>query len=167
MGERVDALATEYEQALAELLAVVEGCSDEQWRAACAEEGWPVGVTAHHVADWWPVVLPVVRALAAGEAFQVPSLDDVHEKNARHAREQAACTKEETLALLRRGRVEAAATIRGLSDAQLERAAPIWGGRELSLERLIRFNLIGHARTHAAGIRAALAQTGPATPTQP
>src|SRR5215216_1097469 len=151
MGERVDALADEYEQVLAALLAVVAGCTDEQWRAACADAGWPVGVTAHHVADWWPVVLPVVRALAAGEAFGAPSLEEVHEKNARHAREQAGCTQDETLALLRRGSVEVAATIRGLSDAQLERAAPIWGGRELSLERLIRFNLIGHARAHATG----------------
>jgi hypothetical protein len=54
---------------LAELIAVVERCTEEQWRAACADEGWPVAVTAPHVADWWPEILPIVRALAAGEAF--------------------------------------------------------------------------------------------------
>ena len=167
MGERVTSLADEYEQVLAELITVVGGCTDAQWRGACADEGWPVGVTAHHVADWWPVILPIVRALAAGESFSVPSLEEVHEKNVRHAREQADCTKEETLALLRQGGAEAAATIRSLSDEQLDRAAPIWAGREMSLERLITFNLIGHARTHASGIRAAIAQADPAAPAPP
>ena len=50
MSERAEALAKRFEQVNDELIAAVEGCSDEQWRKTCSGEQWSVAVTAHHVA---------------------------------------------------------------------------------------------------------------------
>ena len=52
MSERAAALAERFERINQDLIATVERCSDADWRRACAGEGWPVGVTAHHVATF-------------------------------------------------------------------------------------------------------------------
>src|SRR5215216_1156150 len=131
MGERAAALADQFEQTLGELIATVEGCSEEQWRAMCGAEGRPL-----------------------------PDLtwDDINGTNERRAGEQASCSKDEVLASLRDGGREMAAYVRGLSDEQLDRtgALPLAGGAQVSTQQLIEGGvLIDHARGHLASIRAA------------
>jgi hypothetical protein len=153
MQERTAALAARFDEAAGEFIAVVEQCTTEGWQAICPDEGWPVGVTAHHVADWWPVMGAFVRAITAGEPLPADLVEGAAGRNDRHAVEARDCTREETLALLRERAAAVSALLRGLEDEQLERTALLWG-RDVSALRLIERNLIGHPAAHVDGIRA-------------
>ena len=154
MGERTVALAAQYQQAVQDLIDLVQRCSDEQWQSLCPDEGWTVAVTAHHVTDWWPVIAPLVQAIGTGGPISAPSGGAVHQKNAEHAERFAGCTQAETAALLQEGSAAVARQLRAMPDEQLDRTATVWG-REMSAQLLIERNLIGHARTHTSGIRTA------------
>jgi hypothetical protein len=77
--------------------------------------------------------------------------------NAQHAREQAHCTKEETLDLLRRNGEAAARVVRDLDDAQLDSIATIITGMPpLTAQQVTERILIGHVRGHLATVRTAI-----------
>jgi hypothetical protein len=157
LGKRAQMLANQYEQMNEELIAVVEQCWAEQWRAVCVDENWPVGVTAHHVAVMagLDVVLSVV---ARGEPWPAISMDIVHQGNARHALEHTNCTRDETTELLRRNCKAAATLIKGFDDEQLDRAWPaLWRENALlSIAQCVEDHLIGHIHEHVASIPAAI-----------
>jgi hypothetical protein len=74
--------------------------------------------------------------------------------NAQHARDHAACTKAETLALLETGTTSAAAVIRGLSDAQVaKRGTVLTDVPPITVEEVIERVLIAHREQHFASIR--------------
>ena len=62
-----------------------------------------------------------MKTLAAGQSIPNFTMDMLHEMNAKHAKEQAGCTKAETLALHEKNAAAAAAVVRGLSDAELDK----------------------------------------------
>src|SRR5215208_218292 len=109
MGDQTQVLAERLEQANRELIAAIERCSDSQWQARCADEGWSVGVAAHHLA--------VDHVLLAGLAQAVPALtaDMIDQYNAQHAQQHTVCTREETIALLETEGATAAGIVRSLS----------------------------------------------------
>ena len=158
MSNRAEELAKRFEQTNDEVIAAVQGCSDEQWRKTCSGEQWSVGVTAHHIGTSQVPIAGLVRAVATGQP--VPSLTQemLGAGNAEHARQFAGCTKEETVELLRRGGREAADILRGLSDEQLDNGAelPLLGGRRTSAAEIAEMALIGHPTSHLESIRAAL-----------
>jgi hypothetical protein len=74
--------------------------------------------------------------------------------NARHAQEHANCTKAETIALLKRGAVTAAAVVRGLTDDQLATSAIVFtDAPPMTAEQLITSGLISHIDAHFGSIR--------------
>ena len=157
MGERSDALAKRYEQANGEFAELVESLSPDEWKAICQGETWSVGVTAHHVAYDQAHIVQWFQAAASGRPLPPSAPGGLDAANARHAAEYASCTKEETLALLRRGGEAAARAVRELTDEQLGSQAPTTGGRPaftagVVVERI----LIGHVLGHGASIRAAI-----------
>lgn len=156
MGARSDALAKRFEQANDGLIAIVEGLTSAQWSAPGGTAGWPVGVTAHHLAAYHAILADCVATVAAGRPLPALTGEMIDELNARHADEHRHCTKAETLELLRREGAAAAVVVRGLSDEQLDRTAVIpWeGGPAVSAQQLIERKLIGHIEEHLAGIRA-------------
>ncbi|HET8630214.1 MAG TPA: DinB family protein [Thermomicrobiales bacterium] len=154
---QVGRLAAEFEAVNDALIATVERCTDEEWRRPSAEEGWPVGVVAHHIASVHHDFIGLVGALAAGKTRSPgSSMADVDESNARHARDFAAVGKAETLAALRENAAALARLLRGLTDEQLERTAGVFGGHDLSVAQVLEWIVIGHAREHLASIRATL-----------
>ena len=157
MSERAETLAAKFEQVNQELIDLLEECSDEKWRSACAGEGWSVGVTAHHVAHDTPLTAEMVRAVASGESFPPVTAEGADKANAQHAQEHADCTKQETLDLLRREVPKAASLVRGMSDEQLGRTAEVLegaGAPHLSAEHVIQGFLIAHVSEHLGSIRA-------------
>ncbi len=158
MSTRGEALAKRFEDANNELMAAAEGCSDEQWRTSCSGEGWSVGVTAHHVAASSEVIAGLIQALATGQALPPVTSEMLDQGNATHAQESANCTREETLELLRRGGRSRASIVRGLSDEQLDRGAPIalMGGQTVTAGQFVEVVLIGHPKGHLASIRSAV-----------
>lgn len=158
MAERSEQLAGQFEQAVANLVKAVEGCSDAQWRAVCGAEGWSVAATAHHVGAQWPLEMEYISAAAEGRPMPTHTWDDINGRNARHAEEFAACGKGDVTKLLRVGSASMAAYVRGLSDEQLDRtgALPLADGAMVSTQQLIEGGvLIEHATTHLASIQAA------------
>jgi uncharacterized protein (TIGR03083 family) len=152
MSERARTLANQFEHENRELIATVERLSDAQWKAKTAGEGWSVGVVAHHVAGGHQGVAGLVQKIANGESFSF-DMAMVHKGNAEHAVQFARVTKAETLALLRQNGAAAAATVRGLDDAQLDR---VGGSMGMTAAQAIERILIGHVQDHHGSIREAI-----------
>ncbi len=156
MSDRARTLADRFEQANRDMVATVERCTDAEWRTKTAGEGWSVGVVAHHVAGSHAALAGLVERVATGQPLPGVTWEQINQGNAAHAKEHANCTKAETLALLRQNAGTAAATVRGLNDAQLDRAAPLMGGPPMSAQQVIERILIGHVQDHLGSIRAAI-----------
>jgi hypothetical protein len=114
-----------------------------------------VGVTAHHLAGGLEAVAGIVTGLVAGGpsrgAFTRAMLDEM---NARHAKEQADCSRAETLALFQKGAATASAVVRGLSDDQLARSGTVFTDvPPMTAEQLIMLGLVGHIDEHMGSIR--------------
>jgi uncharacterized damage-inducible protein DinB len=156
VSERAQALAEQFEQANNEAIAAVEGCSDEQWRRHVEAENRSVSVVMHHVAIAHPVIAEWVTAAARGQDVGVER-GRIDQFNAQHAREQANCTKAETLDLLRRNGEAAARVVRDLDDARLDSSATIITGMPpMTAQQVTERILIGHVRGHLATVRTAI-----------
>jgi hypothetical protein len=158
MSERAEALAERLEQAVDEVIAMVEQSSDERWKATCAAEGWSTGITAHHIAEaHLNGAVGFIQTLATGQQVPPVTTEMIDQGNAQHAAQHANCTRTETLDLLRQRGAAAASTIRGFSDEQLDRAAPMAfaGGASLNAQQLIESAVIDSVQQHLDSIRAA------------
>ena len=156
MSERAKTLAHQLDQANQALIATIEGLSDAQWQAKTPGDGRAVGVVAHHVAASHKSVAGLVGAITHGKAIPALTMDMIHAGNAAHAAQHAHCTKAETLTLLRDNGAAAVATVRGLSDADLDRTATLPMGT-ITVTKLVEMVLIGHAADHHGSIRRAIA----------
>jgi hypothetical protein len=159
MSGRAADLASKLESANAAVIAAVERCSNEQLGKTCEGEGWPVTVAAHHVATTHASVAGLVQLIANGQPLPAVTMDMIDAANADHAKNFANVSREETLAALRTEGRAAVEMVRGLSDEQLDRTAPMAfaGGAEWSAADVIERVLIGHPVQHGASIQAALA----------
>jgi hypothetical protein len=157
-------LAARVEEVWAKLIQTVEPCSEQQWRTICPEEGRTVGVMVHHIASSAPLVASWAELVATGQALPPISMEQIHNLNMQHADKNAYCSKEETLALLRRNGRSVAAMIRRLSADQLSRSTPfaIFGGQPTSAREIVEMVVIGHIdgypHSHLDKIEAAIAR---------
>ena len=158
MSARAESLAKQFEAKAAEMTAVIKGLSDADWKKTTAAEKWSVGVTAHHVAGGHEGILGIVKTLAAGRSIPNFTMDMLNEMNATHAKEQAGCTKAETLALHEKGAAAAAAVVRGLSDAELDKNGSVFVGvPPMTTQQAIEGILINHINDHMGSIRRTVA----------
>ena len=159
MSERSEALATAFEQANSAVIEALEGCTDEQARTICDSEGWSVAVAAHHLATGHEALASFAQLVADGKELPPITMEMIHAGNAKHAEDFASIGRDECLAALRTHGAAAAAMVRGLSDEQLDRSAPLAlvGGATWSAADVIERILIGHPLDHGASIKAALA----------
>lgn len=154
MSERAEALAVEFEQANAEVIAFVESCSDRIWTAICPGEGWSVATTGHHIGTGHTGIAGFAAAIGAGGPLPPITMDMINEGNAQHAREFAMVDRETVIEKLRTDGAQAAAIVRGLSDDQLDRSGSFFGNT-MTAEQVISGILIGHPREHLNNMRAA------------
>jgi hypothetical protein len=158
MSARAESLAKQFEAKAAEMTAVIKGLSDADWKKTTAAEKWSVGVTAHHVAGGHEGILGIVKTLAAGQSIPNFTMDMLDAMNATHAKEQAGCTKAETLALHEKGAAAAAAVVRGLSDAELDKNGTVLVGvPPMTTQQAIEGILINHINDHMGSIRKTVA----------
>ena len=112
-------------------------------------------MTAHHIAVSHELLAGLAKSVASGQVGQAIKMDDIHAVNAKHAQENANCTKAETLALHRQGAAKAAAIVRGIDDADLDKSAVVLVGMPaMSAEQLASGLLVGHMSDHLGSIRA-------------
>ena len=159
MNRRSNALAERLEQGARALAIFASRLTDAEWHTTLPGDGRKFGVVVHHVANMYPLEIQLARTLAAGTPVVGVTPGAIHRLNAEHTRDHDAATKEATLELLRRHSAVAAAAIRGFSDAELDRAAPVslYGDAPLTCQFLLEDHAVRHSYHHLAGIRAALA----------
>lgn len=141
MGERAEAEAAEFKQAVAELVSLCEGMTREEWHTACPGEGWTFGAVAHHVAEGNRLRMERLSQPAGGI-----SPEELAAINARSAAALPKPDQEETLIVLREMADEALAEIHGHDDERLA-------------HRLNRHTR-GHLESIAAGLAAIRAGRG-------
>ena len=158
-SERAQALADQFAAAKNEMIATVEGCSDEQWHTKMADEGRPVAVVAHHVAGALRAVSGWVRTVASGQALP-PELthEFIDQTNAVHAQKHADPTQAEVVELLRKNGQAAEAMIRGLSDEELDRTtdSPFFADHPVPTRSIIKHVLTAHITNHNQDIKETL-----------
>jgi hypothetical protein len=158
-SQRAEALATRLETGAALLAKLAETITDAEWaRPVGTRDGRTIGVIVHHVAAVYPVEVHFARIIASGQAVADFTWEALAEANAQHAREHAAVTKDDTIALLRRNSQEAAAAIRQFSDVELDSAAPfsLSFGCPMTAQFVLEDHAVRHSWHHLARIRAAL-----------
>lgn len=163
MSDRANALADRLDAVNRELIALVEGASEEGWAARCAGEQCTVAALAYHVGGSHAGVLDaLVRPIAEGGELRPVSWEQIHRWNAENARTNAQGSRDGALALLRDQGDRASAYLRSLDDGQLERTATIpMSPQPMTAEAVIEHVLIGHAAGHLESMRAATASTIP------
>ena len=161
MTTKSEMLATRFEAKVREAATVLERLSDADWKKTTTAEKWTVGVTAHHLATAYEGVAGIVTTIASGQSrgqFTRAMLDDL---NARHAKEHAACTKSETLALFHETAVGAASVVRGLGDAELAKSGIVFDDAPpMTAEQLITRALIEHTDEHLHSIHETVGTRG-------
>jgi hypothetical protein len=154
MGAKAEALAKQFETKVQEATGVFEKLSDADWKKTTGGEKWTVGVTAHHIAGSHEGIAGIIKTVASGQAMPPFTMDTLHEMNAKHAKEHAATTKDETIALHKKGAAAAAAVVRGLSDEQLAKSGTVLTGMPpMSVEQIVNAILIHHVEDHLGSIR--------------
>jgi hypothetical protein len=158
VSERSDALAADFARANGKALAFARSCTDEQWARTVPGEGWTVGVVLHHVAEGHAQGVRWLGAMASGRGV-TDTADGIDQDNAAHAARAGLVGQVETVALLQTNGSRLEETLRGLSDEDLDRAAPFGpgGGRSFPTVELAavpaRHTLehLSHAEDAAAG----------------
>ncbi len=154
MSARAESLAKQFETKAAEATAILGKLSDADWKKVTAAEKWSVAVTAHHMAGAHEPISGIVKTVAAGQSLPNFTMDMLHANNAKHARDFANCTKAETLALHQKGVAAAAAAVRALSDAELDRSGTVLSGTPaMTAQQVVEGVLINHITEHLGSIR--------------
>jgi len=154
MGARGEELARQFEARVEEATALLEALSDADWKKTTAAEQWTVAVTAHHIASSYEPASHMVKTIATGQALPHFTRQILDERNARHARDFADCTRAETIALHKKAAAGAAAVVRSLSDAELSRTGIVFADMPpVSAEDLVKRILLAHIDSHFGSIR--------------
>ena len=162
MSTRAEELARRVERGAEELIATVEEMNDAEWSTICPDEQRSIGVLVHHVGAAYPDEADIITALASDGAMPGLTWDIVDQGNREEASSHAEVDKAATIALVRTNVAAAATVIRGLSDDQLDRAAPTdlhWGA-PLTVQFFVEHHPIAHPYMHLESIRAALGSAG-------
>jgi hypothetical protein len=155
MTQRSDALPNRLEQGARALAELASSLTDSEWNARGPSDRRKVGVLVHHVATMYPLEIQLAQALAAGKPVAGVSWEVVHEMTAKHAKEYDAVTKQEALDLLRKNSAAAATAIRGLSDEELDQAAPVSLNADapLTTQFMLEDHAVRHSYHHLAAIQ--------------
>ena len=150
-------LADRFESANREVIDYVLGPAAAAWDTPTAAEGWPVGVTARHIALGHRLVAGWIDALRQGEP--ITGIEDIDGANAREAARGVVASPQDVAALLQENGARTSAALRQLSDEDLNREVE-FGPRRLPGE-VVAGAAIRHAQVHLESIRQALGE-GPA-----
>ncbi len=158
MHKRSEALAARLEAGAAALAELAGTLSNAQWQTPLPKDGRKVGVVVHHVANVYPIEIQLAKVLAAGQPITDVTWEAVHTMNHQHAIENDSITRDAALTLLAANSAAAASAIRDLSDAELDRAAPVsmYGNAPLTCQFFLEDHAVRQSYHHLARIRALL-----------
>lgn len=147
-------LADDYDSMMAQVIAVAESCSDEDWQAPCPNEERTVGVVFDHIAEGNPEVVGWIREFLAGRPVVITP-EVLIARNAEHARRVADRPRNQTVQDLKTGSASTSHAIRALTEAQLHETQEFaWAGRQEVA--WVASAALRHPRQHLKSIREAL-----------
>jgi hypothetical protein len=157
-NQRASELAERLEQGAQSLAALAETLSPAEWHMRLPGDTRKIGTVVHHVASVYPIEIQLALIVASGSPVAGVTMDDVHKMNAQHAEEWEQVTQEVALHLLRRNSADAAQAIRGLSEAQLAKAAAVslYDDAPVTCQFVLEDHAVRHSYHHFAAIRRAL-----------
>ena len=158
---RAESLAKRIEEGAAQLAAFAEGLSEAEWRAPgspSSSDRRSVGVIVHHVASVYPIEVDLAKTIGSGKPVLEVTWEVVADLNAKHSGDNSTITKAAALELLRKNSREAAAAVRGFTDAQLDQAAAfgLSFGAPVTAQFVIEDHALRHSWHHLAKMRKAL-----------
>jgi hypothetical protein len=158
MNQRANALADRLERGARALATLAESLTEAQWTRVVPGDGRKIGVIVHHVASVYPVEIQLAQMLAGGQPVTGVTPADIDAMNAAHAKENDGVTREAAIEVLRRNSAEAAAAIRALSDAELDRAAKasLYSDAPITCQFMLEDHAVRHSYHHTARIRRTL-----------
>jgi hypothetical protein len=155
---RGELLASRLEQGARALAALASTLCDAEWHTDLPHDGRTTGVVVHHVATMYPLEIQLAQTVATGTAVTGLTMRDVDAINATHAAEHAGVTKGEAIDLLLRNSAAAAAAIRAMTDAELDRAAAVslYEDAPVTCQFVLEDHAVRHSYHHLAGIKKAV-----------
>lgn len=159
MSARAEALAKRIEQGAAGLASFAEGLSDADWKKTIsASDKRSVGIVVHHVASVYPIEVDLAQKIGGGNDLSGVTWGVVVDLNAGHAKENAAVSKADAIALLKKNSAAAAEAVRKFTDTQLDTAAPFGLSFDapVTAQFVIEDHALRHSWHHLAKIKAAL-----------
>ena len=158
MRSQIQTFAAQFQANNAKYVAVVSGCSDEEWSRSSPNDDRPVGMIAYHMASVQGGLAGLIEAVIAGRPTKAPgSIEEIDRMNDDHARNHASAKQEEVVNALSASGQAFLTQLRFLSDEDLDRSVGVLVGSEMTIGQVIQFAVIGHQRDHLDSIRAALA----------
>jgi len=163
MNTRAEALATRIEQGAKSLAEYADRLSDAEWKTVVHPDGRTVGVIVHHVATVYPIEVQLAQQVASGAPIENVTWRVIADMNAVHARENAHCSKHETIHLLQRNSRRAAEAVRAFEDSQLDTAVAVSlnANAPLTAQFVLEDHAIRHSWHHLEKIRTALTKVRP------
>lgn len=156
-NSNVQALATRFELFNRSLIAFVEQCSAADWQKVTKAEGWPVGVTGHHIGATHYPLIAWVQMIIEGKPVPAVTMAMVDQANAQHIKEHAHCTPAEVTQLLRSDGDKALAYLLTLGDEDLNRRGyvPVFD-TPMSAGQFFMIAFIDYANAHLDSMKAAI-----------
>jgi hypothetical protein len=158
VAERGERFVDELTRRIDDLTQLIETLGDEQWRRACAGEGWPVGFVAYHISLGLERQANWIERRASGGPLASFDWEGTHALNAALLRRHGLPSKELTAAALRRRAARMGRIARSLTDQQLDGMTVRIGEHERSAEWILRRVALAHIDDHTRSIRAAIDQ---------
>ena len=155
-NKRAELLAERIEKGAEDLATFAEGLTEAEWQTSVQGDGRSVGVVVHHVAISYPAEIHLAQTLASGQPITGVTMKVVDDVNAKHARENAAIGRQETIDLLKHNSKTAADEVRALSNTELDNAATVSLNADapLTAQFFIEDHALRHSFHHFAKIKA-------------
>lgn len=157
MSQRAKVISERIKNFSDNVMAFVEGLSEDDWRKVCESEEWPVGATAYHLGAGHFAIFDMAGMIVRGEDLPPLTMDQINAMSDKQAREHADCTKADAIEALRKSSAEMVAFVAGLTDEELDRkgSMPAFGG-EATTEQLIQFVIFESATQHFNSMKTAV-----------
>lgn len=154
MNPRAQALSDKIQAFNREMINCVQDCSDDDWQRTCKAEDWPVGVVARHVGHGHYRVVELAKMIIKGDPLPEWTMADVVKMGNDHAREHAACTREEVLAIIEKKGRSLIEYINTLSEEELDRKGQMTlAGGAISAQQIMEMLILHSGGEHLESIR--------------
>lgn len=153
MSARSEALAVKVDHVNKQPSDTIDGRTQEQWIAKCADNDLSQGFAGFHAATSVGGIAGIVKGMASGEPFTPVTFAQIDQQNAVLHGARANATKDEALQLAKSNSPVAEEMVRNFTDEELDRKVTLAVGLpEMTVEQVIEMLMVGHTAGHMESI---------------